>query len=120
MKLWHIEAVVADHKLYDLMLYLEQIKAYNVKNTVFANGQDRTEEPKGQGRSGPRASRSNLPKQEDWLMENVPPEFLPSEIREAWIKKGYRKGSLYGALGRLVRNKQLKKMANGTYKKAGA
>lgn len=117
MRLWHIECIVQDTKHYELMQYLEKIKAYNVVSKTFKNGADE-EQPKKKKKEG-RKHNNDLPTQTDWLQKHLKDDMTSGDIRDAFVEAGYPGVQLYGALSRLVKMNKAKKLASGKYKLIG-
>lgn len=111
MKLMHIEALVPDHKLHQVMLYLEEAKCYNVKVSAFKNGGAHEPEVKG--------GRSARGSQTDWLVAHIKDETAAKDLKDGFTKAGFRVEGIYGALTRAVDQKLIKKTASGTYKPIG-
>lgn len=122
MKLMHVELIVSDLRLYDLMKYLESVKAYNVQVRPFSNDATSEEEPKVNKKRGPRKG-TNIKEtsrlQQEWVLRHVKSEMTGAELRTAWAKTEFRDKGLYGALQKAVKNKYIKRMAHGSYKPIG-
>lgn len=110
MRLWHVECVVTDSRHYDLMKFLESIKAYNVASKTFSNGsadQVPVQRDKGRGKAV------------DWLVAHIKDETAASDLKPGYEKAGFSKSGIYGVLTTAVNRKLIKKTAAGTYKPIG-
>lgn len=92
------------------MLSLEG-RAYNAQYHPVRNGAN-------EEKSVSTKKRSN--EQVQWLVTHTKGDMVAGDYREAWEKAGFKGKSLYGALGRAVTQKLIKKTAAGVYKPVGA
>jgi hypothetical protein len=115
MKLMHVEVIVQDSRLHDLLGYLESIKGYNVQVRAFKNSAGPEPEKKKVSRNIREMSRL----QQEWVAKHVKDETTHAELRDAWGKTEFTSTGLYGALNRAITNKVIKKMASGNYKPTG-
>lgn len=113
MRLWHVECVVTDSRHYDLMKFLESIKAYNVASKTFSNGSADQVSVQDKSARAPKGSQT------DWLAAHIKEEIAPSSLKAGFEKAGFKPGGLYAALTRAVKQKLIKKTAAGTYKPIG-
>lgn len=94
------------------MLSLEG-KAYNAKYHPVKNGLNE-EKPK------PKSTKKRTNEQIQWLVAHVKEPIVAGDLRAGWEKAGFRGKSLYGALGRAVQQKLIKRAADGHYRPVGA
>ena len=110
LQLMQLAAMVPLTKVIDVEKALKAAGAGQVMWRPYLNGHDEGPAP---GNAERGAS------QQEWLRKHTSGTFAARDLTEGWTKAGFHRSSIHWALFRACKEKLLKKLATGKYRRIG-
>jgi hypothetical protein len=114
--LFVVACKVPTNYVHQLAGLLRDIGARDILMQPYLNG---ATAPAPKAKTGKLSTIEKSQNQQEWLVQHIKGDVATVDLKEAWVKAGFRAESMYGALYRAVAAKQLKKLKPGLYRRIG-